>query len=106
MKHAIKALGKDDIVEKVPQTQDTPWISAIVAVPKKHCNVRICVDMLKANQAIRRVRYLIPTVDEICQELSGAKFFLQARSCTVLSSVRVRRKQQIYYDVQYARWIA
>ena len=33
------------------------------------------MDMRKANQAIRRVRYLIPTVDEISQELNGAKFF-------------------------------
>ena len=75
VKHAIKALEKDDIIEKVPQTQATPWISAIVAVPKKDGNVRICVDMRKANQAIRRVRYLIPTVEEISQELNGAKFF-------------------------------
>ena len=35
VKHAIKVLEKDDIIEKVPQTQATPWISAIVAVPKK-----------------------------------------------------------------------
>ncbi len=75
VKHAIKELEKDDIIEKVPPTQATPWISAIVAVPKKDGNVRICVDMRKANQAIKRVRYLIPTVDEISQELNGAKFF-------------------------------
>ena len=31
--------------------------------------------MRKANKAIKRVRYLIPTVDEISQELNGAKFF-------------------------------
>ena len=43
--------------------------------PKKDGTVRICVDMRKANQAIKRVRYLIPTVEEISQELNGAKFF-------------------------------
>ena len=75
VKHAIKELEKDALIEKVPQTQATPWIIHIVAVPKKDGNMRICVDMRKANQAIKRVRYLIPTVDEISQELNGAKFF-------------------------------
>ena len=55
VKHAIKELEKDDIIEKVPQTQATLWISHIVVVPKKDSNVRICVDMRKANQAIKRV---------------------------------------------------
>ena len=62
------------IIEKALPTQATPWISALVAVPKKDGSVRICVDMHKASQAIKRVRYLIPTVDEISQELNGVKF--------------------------------
>ena len=53
VKVAIKELEKDGIIEKVPPTQATPWISAIVAVPKKDGSVRICVDMRKANQAIK-----------------------------------------------------
>ena len=75
VKHAIKVLENDGIIEKVPPTQATPWVSAIVAIPKKDGSVRICVDMRKVNQAIKRFRYLIPTVDEISQELNGAKFF-------------------------------
>ena len=75
VKHAIHQLVADDIIEKVPPTQATPWISAIVAVPKKDGTVRICVDMRKANCAIQRVRYLIPTVADISQALNGCKFF-------------------------------
>ena len=75
VKHAIHQLVADDIIEKVPRTQATPWISAIVAVPKKDGTVRICVDMRKANCAIQRVRYLIPTVADISQALNGCKFF-------------------------------
>ena len=69
------AIGKGWHYRKGPPTQATPWISAIVAVPKIDGSVRICVNMRKANQAIERVRYLIPTVDEISQELNKAKFF-------------------------------
>ena len=75
VKHAIHQLVADDIIEKVPHTEATPWISAIVAVPKKDGTVRICVDMRKANCAIQRVRYLIPTVADISQALNGCKFF-------------------------------
>ena len=46
-----------------------------MAVPKKDGQVRICVDMRQANTAIERVRYPIPTVDDIRQEFNGAKWF-------------------------------
>ena len=44
-------------------------------VPKKDGRVRICVDMRLANEAIKRVRHPIPTVDDISFELNGAKYF-------------------------------
>ena len=60
---------------KVPENEATPWVSPIVAVPKKDGQVRICVDMRLANEAIRRVRHPIPTVDDVSFALNGAKFF-------------------------------
>ena len=75
VKAAVNELESQGIIEKVPDSQPTPWVSAIVAVPKKDGNVRICVDMRAANTAIKRVRHLIPTVADISVELNGAKFF-------------------------------
>ena len=73
---AIQQLEQDDIIEKVPDTQATPWISPIVTVPKKDGNsVRICVDMRKANKAIQRVRFLIPTMNDVSHDLNGAQYF-------------------------------
>ena len=46
-----------------------------MAVPKKDGNVRICVDMRMANRAIKRVRHLIPTVNDISFELNQAQYF-------------------------------
>ena len=31
---AVKQLEKEDIIERVPEDQATPWVSPIVAVPK------------------------------------------------------------------------
>ena len=75
VKHAIHQLAADDIFEKVPPTQATPWISTIVAVPKKDGTVRICVDMRKANCAIQKVHYLLSIAADISQALNGCKFF-------------------------------
>ena len=75
VKNAITELEKQDIIEKVPENEATPWVSPIVAVPKKDGQVRICVDMRLANEAIRRVRHPIPTVNDISFALNGAKFF-------------------------------
>ncbi len=71
----MEELEKSDIIERVPENQPTPWVSPIVAVPKKDGGVRICVDMRQANDAIKRVRHLIPTVEDISLELNGAQWF-------------------------------
>ena len=72
---ALKELESEGIIEPVPDDQPTPWVSPIVAVPKKDGSVRICVDMRLANQAIQRVRHLIPTVDDVSLDLNGAQYF-------------------------------
>ena len=69
-------LESQGIIERVPEGQATPWISQIVTVPKKdNESIRICVDMRSANKAIRRVRHVMPTVDEVMTNLNGAQFF-------------------------------
>ncbi|CAB4024140.1 Hypothetical predicted protein, partial [Paramuricea clavata] len=75
VKNAITELENQDVIEKVPENEATPWVSPIVAVPKKDGQVRICVDMRLANEAIRRVRHPIPTVNDVNFALNGAKFF-------------------------------
>ena len=72
----INYLIKQDIIEKVPDNKATPWISQIVAVPKKdNTAVRLCIDMCSANTAIRRVWHPMPTVDELIHDLNGSQYF-------------------------------
>ena len=72
---AIEQLEKEDIIERVPEDQPTPWVSPIVAIPKKDGGVRICVDMQSRIEAIKHVHPPIPTVDDISFELNGATCF-------------------------------
>lgn len=71
----IEKLLQEDIIEKV-EGQPTPWISPIVAIPKKNQNeIRVCVDMREPNKAIVRERHMLPTVEELIHDLNGSKVF-------------------------------
>ena len=69
----LRELEQMDIVEKVQGP--TPWVSPIVVVPKPSGEIRSCVDMRKANDAIIRERHPIPTVDEVFQDMSQSSVF-------------------------------
>lgn len=55
----------------------TPWVSPIVVAPKPKSpgKIRVCVDMRRANQAIKRERHATPTIKEIIGDLNGATVF-------------------------------
>lgn len=40
-----------------------------------HGDIRLCVDMRRANEAIMRERHPIPTIDEITQGMNGSSVF-------------------------------
>ena len=69
----IQKLLDQDFIE--PLNSSPEWVSPLVCVPKKNGDVRLCVDMRKANTAIIRNYYPIPTLDEILYEVNGAKIF-------------------------------
>ena len=62
-----------DIVERVDGP--TSCVSPVVVAPKASGDIRLCVDMRKANQAIIRERIPIPTVDEVLENLNGGRVF-------------------------------
>ena len=53
----------------------TPWVSLICVVPKCDGDIRLCVDMRQANEAVVRERHLIPTVDEVLQNMNESDVF-------------------------------
>ena len=57
-----------------PVEGPAPWVNPVVIVPKNNGEIRLCVDMRQANQAIMRRRYPIPTVDEVLHTMK-TKYF-------------------------------
>ena len=62
-----------DIIE--PVKGPTPWVNPVVVVPKAKDDIRLCVDMRRANEAIERTRHPIPTTDEVLQGMNGSTVF-------------------------------
>ena len=53
------------------------WVSPIVAFPKPNNpdKLRLCVDMHQANTAILRERHPQPTIEDLLNDLNGARYF-------------------------------
>lgn len=62
------------IIEKAPD-KPSKWISPLVVVPKSDGDVRICVDMRRANSAITRERHPIPNIEDVLNNMNGSTVF-------------------------------
>ncbi|XP_068742404.1 uncharacterized protein [Montipora capricornis] len=70
----LDELLKEDIIEEVPNGP-TGWVSPLVVVPKPDGDIRICVDMRRANEAIERESHPIPTNEEVLHDLNESTVF-------------------------------
>lgn len=62
-----------DIIE--PVSGAAPWVSPLVTIVKDNGDLRLCVDMRRANQAIIREHHMMPTFESFLPRLKSAKFF-------------------------------
>ena len=58
-----------------PVNKPTDWCSPIVCVPKKNNNVRICVDLTRLNESVKREIYAMPSVEETLSKIATGKVF-------------------------------
>ena len=73
VKEELDRMEKAGVIS--PITEPTDWCAPIVPVIKPNNKIRICVDLKRLNASIRRERYILPTMDSIIPELTGAKVF-------------------------------
>jgi len=67
----LSAMLEEGIIEP----SCSPWASPLTMVPKKDGSVRICGDYRKLNAVTRKDAYPLPRIQDIFDQLSGAKIF-------------------------------
>lgn len=69
----LEMLLAQGIIERVEG--HSPWVSPMVPILKDSGDVRLCIDMRRANTAVRRETHPLPLVEELLGSVSGAKIF-------------------------------
>ena len=66
----LKRLEADDVIEKVDKAPK--WISPMIVVPKKRPGeVRVTLDSRIPNKATKRMKYEIPTLEELAHDIAA-----------------------------------
>ena len=73
VKAELDKMLEDGIVREV--TEPTDWCSPMVPVVKASGGMRICVDLKRLNQAVRREHYGLPSLEDIAPHLQGSTVF-------------------------------
>ena len=71
----LKRMEEAGIIERV--TEPTEWCVPMVPVQKSNGKLRICVDLRRLNSAVKRSRFVLPTLVDIAPNLAGAQYFFQ-----------------------------
>ncbi|XP_058453152.1 uncharacterized protein K02A2.6-like [Malaya genurostris] len=69
----LKYLLETDIIERVKGP--SPWVSPVVPIIKANGDLRLCVDMRKANTAVLRETHPFPLIEELLSSVKGAVKF-------------------------------
>lgn len=69
----LQELVDADIIEAI--NKPSKWVSPMVPILKENGDIRICIDMRRANMAVIRENYPLPTMDILLPNFRKAKYF-------------------------------
>ena len=69
----LHRMEKKGVISQVKEPTD--WCAGMAVVPKAGGKVRICVDLTKLNQNVRREHLMLPSVEQTLAQLGGAIVF-------------------------------
>ena len=96
----INGLVKSGVIE--PVDEPTDWCAPMVVVPKPNGNVRLCVDLTKLNEGVRRELYVMKKVDS--REYIKWNCVFQARCEFWLSPSGPDGQKREAYNNYYPVW--
>ena len=73
VKAELQRMENMGVITKIDEPTD--WCAGIVVVPKPNDKVRICVDLTKLNESVKRERHILPSVEQTLAQIGTAKYF-------------------------------
>ena len=73
VKAELQRMEKLGVISRIEELTD--WCAGMVVVPKANKQVRICVDLTKLNEHVRRERHQLPAVEQTLAQVAGARVF-------------------------------
>ena len=73
VKQELTRMESMGVITKVDNPTD--WCAGMVVVPKPNGNIRICVDLTKLNNSVRRERHILPSVEQILAQIGDSTIF-------------------------------
>ena len=73
----------------------TDWCAGMVVVSKPNGNVQICVDLSKLNECVHRERLILPSVEQILAQLTGARVFSKLDANSGFWQIRLSEESAI-----------
>jgi hypothetical protein len=68
----------------------SPWGSHVLFVDKRDGTIRLCVDYHKLNEVTIKNKYPLPKIEDLFDQLNGAKVFSKIDLCTGYHQLKVR----------------
>ena len=62
VKTELDRMEETEVISKI--NEPTEWCAGMVVVPKPNGNVRICVDLTKLTESVKRENFQLPAIDQ------------------------------------------
>ena len=68
----------------------SPWGASVLFAKKKGKTLRLCIDYRQLNRVMIKNRYPLPRIDDLFDQLRGARVYSKIDLCTGYHQLRVR----------------
>ena len=84
----------------------SPWGASVLFVKKKDKNLRLCIDYRQLNRVTIKNRYPLPRIDDLFDQLRGARVYSKIDLCTRYHQLRVREADipKTMFRMQYGHF--
>ena len=81
----------------------SPWGSPAIFVGKKDSSIRMCIDYRQLNEVTIKNKYPLPRIDDLFDQLSGAKVFSKIDLRTGYHQLKIKREEipKIAFTTRY-----